>query len=86
MVPFCGSEHRVLARVNKIINEKTGKMLRLKNDCIMLENVVCTACYAKHRRFCPRSIYPYWREVWMERIAEPATTPIEQVGFTSLKG
>jgi hypothetical protein len=59
----------VLDRVTHIINEKTGKMMRLRKDCIMLESVVCTACYAKYRKFCPRSIYPYWREIWLERVA-----------------
>jgi len=68
MVPFCGGTYRVLDRVNQIINEKTGKMQHMKNDCIILENVVCRACYSKHRRFCPRSIYPYWREIWLERV------------------
>ncbi|MBZ5679313.1 MAG: hypothetical protein LAO24_04310 [Acidobacteriia bacterium] len=68
MVPYCGGTYRVLNRVNRIINEKTGKMQDLKNDCIMLDNVVCLACYSKFRRFCPRSIYPYWREIWLERV------------------
>jgi hypothetical protein len=68
MVPYCGGTYRVLDRVSRIINEKTGKMLRLKNECIILEDVVCNACYAKQRKFCPRSIYPYWREIWLERV------------------
>lgn len=84
MVPYCGGTYRVLDRVSRIINEKTGKMQVLKNDCIMLEKVVCSACYSKYRRFCPRSIYPYWREIWLERVesvpdfakgkVEPSTT------------
>jgi hypothetical protein len=68
MVPYCGGTYRVIDRVGKIINEKTGKMQYLKNDCIMLDSVVCRACYSKHRRFCTRSIYSYWREIWLERI------------------
>ncbi len=68
MVPYCGGTYRVLDRVNKLINEKTGKMQHLRNDCVILENVVCLACYSKYRRFCPRSIYPYWREIWLERV------------------
>jgi hypothetical protein len=67
MVPYCGGTYRVLSRIDKIIDEKTGKMLYMKNDCIVLDGVVCRACYSKHRRFCPRSIYPYWREIWLER-------------------
>jgi hypothetical protein len=68
MVPYCGGTYRVLDRVNKLINEKTGTMQHLRNECVMLENVVCLACYSKYRRFCPRSIYPYWREIWLERV------------------
>jgi hypothetical protein len=68
MVPYCEGTYRVLDRISRIIDEKTGKMLHLKNDCIMLEGVVCLACYAKYRRFCSRRIYPYWREIWLERV------------------
>lgn len=74
MVPFCGKTFRVEARVSRIINEKTGKMMHLKNECIMLQDVVCHACYAKFRKFCPRAIYAYWREIWLERV-EPASNP-----------
>ena len=76
MVPYCGGTYRVLDRVNKLINEKTGKMQHLRNDCVMLENVVCLACYSKYRRFCPRSIYPYWREIWLERVG-PGISALE---------
>jgi hypothetical protein len=75
MVPYCGGTYRVLDRITRIINEKTGKMLILNNDCIMLEKVVCNACYSKFRRFCPRSIYPYWREIWLERVDRESEQP-----------
>jgi hypothetical protein len=78
MVPYCGGTYRVLDRIEKIINEKTGKMIRLKNDCIMLDNVVCRACYSKYRRFCPRSIYPFWREVWLDRATDPERSLTKQ--------
>ena len=68
-VPFCGGTYEVLRRVEKIIDEKTGRMLHLKNDAIILKGVECEARYAKCRRFCPRSIHAYWREIWMERVA-----------------
>ncbi len=67
LVPFCGGEYVVANRVERIIDEKTGKMIRLKTDAIILENVACEARYAKCRRFCSRAIYPYWREIWLER-------------------
>jgi len=77
MVPYCDQTFRVLARVEKIIDEKTGKMLRLKNDAIILENVVCQAFYARCRKFCPRSYYQYCREIWLERVDGKQTTPVK---------
>ena len=73
LVPFCGETHRVLKRVNKIIDERSGKMLDMKTPCIILDNVVCQARYSGHRMFCPRGIYPYWREIWLERAESEAS-------------
>jgi len=74
MVAFSGRTFRVMKRVQQIIDEKTGKMVHFKSDAIILENVVCEARYAKCRRFCPRSIYPYWREIWLERVSDSDET------------
>ena len=68
LVPFCNGTYRVLHRVERIIDEKTGKLVRLKSDAIILDGVACQARYSKCRRFCSRSIYPYWREIWLERV------------------
>lgn len=65
MLPYCGSRHRVLARVERIVDEPTGRMMTFSTDCIILENVVCKA---HHHGFCPRAIYPYWREIWLRRV------------------
>jgi glycosyltransferase involved in cell wall biosynthesis len=65
MVRYCGREFRVLRRVERIIDEASGKMLHFKNPCIVLEDVTCVGAY--HRQ-CPRGIYPYWREIWLERV------------------
>jgi len=69
LVPYCAGTYQVLKRVTKIVNEKTGKMEKMKNPCIILDSVFCQARYSNCRLFCPRSIYSYWREIWMERIA-----------------
>ena len=68
MVPYCGGTYRVLKRVSRIINEKTGMMQEMKTPCIILDEVVCQSRYSTCRYFCPRSIYPYWREIWLERV------------------
>lgn len=67
-VPFCGGTYRVLSRVSRIIDEKTGKLINMKNESIILEGVYCQARYSDCRMFCPRSIYSYWREIWLERV------------------
>jgi hypothetical protein len=71
MVPYCGGVYRVLKRVTRIINEQTGKMQPIKNPCIILDTVICQARYSDCRPFCPRSVYPYWREIWLERAERP---------------
>jgi hypothetical protein len=64
MLPFCGGIYRVRSRVHQIIDEKTGKMIRMKSPCIILEGVYCRGDF---HRYCPRAIYPYWREIWLRR-------------------
>jgi hypothetical protein len=74
MVPYCGRTFRVLRLVNRIVEEKTGRMTEFKNPCIMLEGAVCEAQYSECRLFCPRAIYSYWRDIWLERVNEPTST------------
>jgi hypothetical protein len=73
MVPFTGKTYRVLRRIERIVHEKTGKMIRMKNDVVILEKVTCQARWINNcRRFCPRSVYLYFREIWLERVEAPA--------------
>jgi hypothetical protein len=67
MVPYCGGTYRVLRRVEKLVDEKTGKMIRPPGACIILDGVTCGGCLSRNRLFCPRSIYPYWHEIWLKR-------------------
>jgi hypothetical protein len=69
MVPYCGGTYRVRGRVERIIDEKSGKMLPMRNDCIILENVICRSECSAKRLFCPRGIYPFWREIWLRRVS-----------------
>lgn len=66
--PYCGQEHVVHARVTQIIDEPTGRMVQFPNECIVLEDVYCRSCYSDRRIGCPRAIYSYWRECWLERV------------------
>jgi hypothetical protein len=68
---FCGKTFRVLRRVTRILDERSGEMLHFRNPCIILEQVYCSGEMSKYRLFCPRAIYPYWREIWLERVPGP---------------
>ena len=69
MLKYCGQRARVLRRIEQIIDEKSGRMLRIKRDCVILERVICVGVY---HRSCPRAIYPYWREAWLKRVDDHA--------------
>jgi hypothetical protein len=40
---------------------------RATKACDTIPGVVCI-CTADYHLFCPRSIYPYWREIWLRRV------------------
>jgi hypothetical protein len=78
-VPYCGGTYRVLRRVERIVNERTGKMRQMKTPCLILDSVICESRYSECRLFCPRSIYAYWREIWLERVgAKPSGSHSEK--------
>jgi hypothetical protein len=74
MLPYCGRTFRVRDRVQRIINEATGEMIEMKHDCLILDGVVCSGDRSAQRWFCPRAIYPFWREEWLRRIEAPTPT------------
>jgi hypothetical protein len=70
MLPYCGGTYRVKDRVQRIIDERTGRMIHISRDCLILEDVVCSGERSVGRLFCPRQIYPYWREAWLRQVDE----------------
>jgi hypothetical protein len=72
MLRHCGKTYRVLARVAHVIDERSGKMINLANDCIMLEGVACSGRDNRQRAFCPRGPLFYWREAWLRRAGDGA--------------
>lgn len=68
MARWCGKTARVLRRIDTIVDENTGKMLHMKNPCIVLDGVVCEGVFNAN---CPRAITAYWREIWLERVEGP---------------
>jgi len=72
MVPYCGKIFRVRTRVEKFIDERTGYIRRMKTPAGILDGVYCQSRYSENRVFCPRGIYAWWREVWLERVSDDA--------------
>ena len=66
MLKHCGKEYRVKRKIQRLVNERTGELVTMSNDCIILEDVVC---HGECHQFCSRSEDIYWREVWLSRSA-----------------
>jgi hypothetical protein len=73
----CGGTFTVKDRVQRIIDDCNGEMIELKSDCLILEGVCCTGEHSSRRWFCPRGIYSFWREDWLEVVHEaPTGSPV----------
>jgi len=66
MIRFCGRPAIVRRRVDRLIHEATGRMVRMKTPCLALEDVVATGEFL---RLCPQHEYIFWREAWLRRSA-----------------
>jgi hypothetical protein len=71
MLKYSGNRYRVQMRVDRLIDEVTGKMVQMKNPCIQLEDVYCRAECTAMRLGCPRASNSYWREIWLRRVDGP---------------
>jgi hypothetical protein len=80
LAPFCGKVFRVGTRIDRFVDERTGKMRFMKTPAVALDGVVCKSLYCGQRMFCPRSIHLWCREIWLER-AFPHTQTTEAVAF-----
>jgi hypothetical protein len=78
-VPYCGNVYRVRSEISRFIDEKTGKMLMLKDHNVILEGVYCQARYSDRRMLCPRAIYSFWRETWLKRVVDGASPQGKEV-------
>jgi len=75
MSRYCGGRYRVQMRVDRLINEISGRMMTMKSPCIQLEDVYCRAECTTWRIGCPRASNTYWREIWLRRVDGPDSPP-----------
>jgi hypothetical protein len=71
MLPYCGRTVRVKDTVDRIIDEKTGRMLKIPKDSLILEGAVCSGERTPGCWFCPREIHSFWRESWVRPVEGP---------------
>jgi hypothetical protein len=64
MATWCGSSSTVVDRVERIVDDQTGEMIKINSDCVLLDGMTCRG---ENRRLCSRNLYDYWREIWLER-------------------
>jgi hypothetical protein len=70
MIRYCGKRFRVLRRVERLIDEKTGEMIQTRTPSVILDGAVCVGDYHK---LCPRQDYAFFREIWLRRPDESPT-------------
>lgn len=74
MMRCCGGVAEVRYRVDRIIDERTGKMREI-HDTVTIQNMrgnetLCEECLCSYQLGdCPRGELMYWREIWLERVS-----------------
>jgi hypothetical protein len=66
---YCGGTYTVLRRVDRFFDERTQRMLKLKNT-VILDEVYCEPEPQAEERIagCNRMCFLFWKEAWLERI------------------
>lgn len=62
---YCGKTGVVAGKVERCLDETTGRMLEMKTPSVLIEDFVCPG---RHNFNCPRGHFGYWREIWLERV------------------
>jgi hypothetical protein len=65
MWPYCGTEQRVMKRVEKFLDERDYRIKKCKG-LVILEGLICQG--TKNFGSCDRSCFYFWREEWLERL------------------
>lgn len=66
MARLCGKQGRVLHRVERLIDEKSGRMLRVRKDLYVVDGML--GCEGIYHSLCTRSVMGMLREAWLRRV------------------
>jgi hypothetical protein len=75
MVRFCGNASVVQQRVDHIIHEASGRMVKMKTPSWILRDMTATGEFL---RLCPQHEHIFWRDAWLR----PQTMPVESPVLT----
>jgi hypothetical protein len=68
---FCGGTYKVARKVDRFFDERTRRMLKVK-DVVLLDGVHCVP--AKNIPYdyagCQRMCLLFWKEAWLERVTD----------------
>jgi hypothetical protein len=66
---YCGGRYQVLKRVDRFFDERTQRMLKMKNT-VLLDRVYCEPEPQAEERIagCQRMCFLFWKEAWLERV------------------
>jgi hypothetical protein len=69
MAGFCGGTYVVRKRVDRFFDERTRRMLRVR-DVVILDEVFCQPPREIESDYagCDRSCFLFWKEDWLERV------------------
>lgn len=74
-VPYMGREYSVSHRIERIVDEGSGRLVQINSPTVALDGVTCQGKYSRCRLSCPRSAILFWREAWLERSSPSALPP-----------
>jgi hypothetical protein len=80
LVPYCGKVFRVRTRIERFVDEKTGKMRKMRTPAVILDGAYCQSLYSGQRVLCPRAVFLWWREIWLERVSEGSIARQKHMG------
>jgi hypothetical protein len=75
---FCERIAQVDQRLYRFIDDRTGRMVSVKEPTVILKGIYCSGERSNVRKFCPRAITPYWREIWLARLSQEELDAVSQ--------
>lgn len=67
MERFAGQRYRVLKAVNTIFDERSWKMVSVRNT-VLLDGVVCDGRDQYDKEGCDRCCYYFWKTRWLRKV------------------